>query len=106
MATGPNVYTDEPAYAVLAHSLLAPESRTQVQEQPHSNTSNQNDWNLKDDWDAGIRTSSTAIFRCGIVIGFSRLRNRNMENDGQVSELATCHTGIHSHDTRSRATFS
>lgn len=87
MTTASNVYTDEPAYPVLAHTLLTPESKNQLQGHTQLDTSNQNDWNLKEDWDAGIRSSGTGIFRCGTVIGFSRLRNRSKENDEYVGQV-------------------
>lgn len=91
MATAPNVYTAEPASPVLAHSLLTPGSRTLDPGHTNSDTSNHTDWNLKEDWDTGIRSSDTGIFRCGTIIGFSRLRNRSKENDeyiGQVGVLS------------------
>lgn len=109
MPTISNVYTEEPAYPVLAHTLLTPKTKAQDPSHPDFGPSNQNDWNLKEDWDAGIHSSGTGIFRCGTVIGFSRLRNRSKENDeyvGQVGGLITRHHLIHTDHTRFLVTFS
>lgn len=84
MAAAPNVYSAEPAYPILASSLLT---------QSESGTTNTarfekdpNAWSLKEDWELGIQTS-TGIFRCGAVIGFSRLRNRSKNNDEYIAQV-------------------
>lgn len=87
MATAPNVYSAEPAYPVLASSLLAqPESRTTDAARSALDTTDTNDWSLKEDWNAGIQTSA-GTFRCGTVIGFSRLRNRSKDNDEYIAQV-------------------
>lgn len=87
MATAPNVYSAEPAHPVLASSLLTqPKPRTNDTTRSVHETTEIDDWNLKDDWDAGIQ-SSAGTFRCGTVIGFSRLRNRSKENDEYIAQV-------------------
>lgn len=83
MASTPNVYTAEPAYPVLADTLLIPQSRILDKEPPINN----NDWDLEEDWDAGIRPHGTGIFRFGAVIGFSRLRTRSKETDEYIGQV-------------------
>lgn len=90
MASLPSVYAAEPAYPVLAHSLLTkPESRTTDTGDSMDEAVQNHDWNLKDDWETGIQANNSGVFRCGAVIGFSRLRSRSKDTDeyiGQVRE--------------------
>ncbi|KAJ5212030.1 uncharacterized protein N7498_003676 [Penicillium cinerascens] len=86
MATAPDVYSAEPTHPVLASSLLTqPKLRTTDTTRSAHESTDINDWNLKDDWDAGIQ-SSAGTFRCGAVIGFSRLRNQSKENDEYIAQ--------------------
>jgi hypothetical protein len=82
-----NVYSAEPAHPVLAQSLLSEPGPTATNEQP-TRGSTTNDWNLIDDWTAGIQSSSDGIFRCGTIIGFSRLRTRSSDNDEYIGQVS------------------
>ncbi|KAJ5577578.1 uncharacterized protein N7459_006542 [Penicillium hispanicum] len=84
MAAAPNIYTAEPAYPVLAHSLLA----QREPRRPVYDTAIIDDWNLQHDWDAGIQSSQTTLFHCGSVIGFSRLRTRSNDSDEYVGQVS------------------
>lgn len=90
MASLPSVYAAEPAYPVLAHSLLTkPESRATDTGDSMDEAVQNHDWNLKDDWETGIQANYSGVFRYGAVIGFSRLRSRSKDTDeyiGQVRE--------------------
>ncbi|KAF3387208.1 hypothetical protein F1880_000175 [Penicillium rolfsii] len=84
----PSVYAAEPAYPVLAHSLLAKaESRITDTGDSANESVQTHDWNLKDDWDAGIRPNNSGIFQCGAVIGFSRLRSQSKDPDEYVGQI-------------------
>lgn len=94
MASALNVYTSEPADLVLAHTLLKSKPKT---EPSRFSTASDSEWNLQEDWDAGIRVSNTGIFRSGTVIGFSRLRTRSRDSDeyiGQVGLLSGIFVGF------------
>ncbi|KAJ5384463.1 hypothetical protein N7517_002374 [Penicillium concentricum] len=98
MASAPNVYSAEPAFPILADSLLLPESRENAA--PPNETTAKNSWNLKNDWKQGIQSSKEGVFRCGVVLGFSRLqmkRNDSNEYLGQIPRyILTNHLrGIH-----------
>ncbi|KAJ5267067.1 hypothetical protein N7478_009875 [Penicillium angulare] len=82
-----NVYSAEPAYPLLAHSLV-PQSTTPViaYEQPIQGSTT-SEWNLNDDIATGIKSGSSGIFRCGSVIGFSRLKMRSSDNDEYIGEV-------------------
>lgn len=87
MATAPNVYSAEPAFPVLADSLLRRSESTEDAAPPANGTTAKNDWNLKNDWKQGIQPPKETVFRCGVVLGFSRLRmksNESYEYIGQV----------------------
>ena len=88
MASAPSVYAAEPAYPVLAHSLLTrPEPKVAEAGDPLSEVDNSHDWNLKNDWDTGIQADNSGIFRCGAVIGFSRLRSRSKDTDDYIGQV-------------------
>lgn len=88
MASAPSVYTAEPAYPILAHSLLTkPEAKITATRNPVHDAGQNDDWNLKDDWVTGIQASNSAIFRCGAVIGFSRLRSRSKDTDEYIGQV-------------------
>ncbi|KAJ5105828.1 hypothetical protein NUU61_003175 [Penicillium alfredii] len=92
MASVPNVYSAEPALPVLAHSLLTEKNGAAAEtSQPSDEPTN---WSLKADWERGIRSSNDSIFRCGAVVGFSRLRSSKDSNEyiGQIPRyLLTTH---------------
>ncbi|KAJ5540000.1 hypothetical protein N7513_008332 [Penicillium frequentans] len=81
------VYSAEPAHPVLAQFLLGEPGPTATYNEQPTQRSATNDWNLKDDWVAGMQSSSDAIFRCGTVIGFSRLRTRSSDNDEYIGQI-------------------
>ncbi|KAJ5684147.1 uncharacterized protein N7477_000492 [Penicillium maclennaniae] len=86
MANACNAYSAEPAHPVLASSLLAQSRWRRTQTTRSVQDTETTDWNLKKDWDIGIQ-ASTSIFRCGAVIGFSRLRARNKNNDEYIAQI-------------------
>lgn len=87
MANAPNIYSAEPAFPVLADSLLQRSESTENAAPPSNETTAKNDWNLKNDWKQGIRSSKEAIFRCGVVVGFSRLRMRSNESYEYIGQV-------------------
>jgi hypothetical protein len=92
MASAPSVYTAEPAYPILAHSLLTrPESKITDTPNPVHEAEQNDDWNLKEDWVTGIQTNNSGVFRCGAVIGFSRLRSRSKDTDEYIGQVGTKH---------------
>ncbi|KAJ6187778.1 hypothetical protein N7519_002686 [Penicillium mononematosum] len=54
---------------------------------PSNETPAKNDWNLKNDWKQGIQSSNEAVFRCGVVLGFSRLRMRSNESNEYIAQI-------------------
>ncbi|CAG8887948.1 unnamed protein product [Penicillium egyptiacum] len=96
MASAPNAYSAEPAFPVLADSLLrqpeskenaaAPSNETNAAA-PSNGTTAKKDWNLKNDWKQGIQSSKEAVFRCGVVLGFSRLRMRSNESNEYIGQI-------------------
>jgi hypothetical protein len=92
MSSTPNVYSAEPALPVLADSLLRQSSSSTNDPTPQSNTLAANsDWNLKDDWKKGIQRDNKSVFRCGAVLGFSRLRGRSDETHEYIGEVRELH---------------
>ena len=84
---------DGPALPILAHTLLShgqstTENLKTEPSQPHNVAQN---WNLSDDVGKGFQDSFDGVFRSGIVIGFSKLRDVQKEDSdddeyiGQVS---------------------
>jgi hypothetical protein len=87
MASAMSVYSAEPAFPVLADSLLRQSESSTKEPAPQSNIPvANNDWNLKDDLKKGIQTDSKGVFRCGTVLGFSRLRGRSDETHEYIGE--------------------
>ncbi|KAF7716863.1 Uncharacterized protein PECH_006954 [Penicillium ucsense] len=88
MTSSLGVYAAEPAYPILAHSLLqAPsDSLTNGRDVRLDSEPGQN-WNLKDDWEQGIQKSGNGIFRCGVVVGISRLKSRSKDTDEYVGQI-------------------
>lgn len=88
MASAPSVYAAESAYPVLAHSLLTrPEPKVTDTGDPLTEANQNQDWNLKDDLETGIQINNQRIFRCGAVIGFSRLRSRSKDPDEYIGQV-------------------
>ncbi|KAI3177014.1 hypothetical protein DTO027I6_1915 [Penicillium roqueforti] len=82
-----DVYSAEPAFPVLADSLLRPPESTESEAPPSNETTAKSDWNLKNDWKQGIQSSKEGVFRCGVVLGFSRLRMRSSESNEYIGEI-------------------
>ncbi|KGO69380.1 hypothetical protein PITC_065160 [Penicillium italicum] len=89
MASTPNVYSAQPAFPVLADSLLR-QSESTENAAPSNETTEKNDWNLKNDWKHGIQSSKDAVFRCGVVLGFSRLRMKSNESNEYIGQVPRC----------------
>ncbi|KAJ6018913.1 hypothetical protein N7522_000980 [Penicillium canescens] len=88
MASATSIYSAEPALPVLADSLLRQSELSTKEPAPQSNIPAANsNWNLKDDWEKGIQTDSKGVFRCGTVLGFSRLRGRSDETHEYIGEV-------------------
>ncbi|OQE47509.1 hypothetical protein PENCOP_c001G01625 [Penicillium coprophilum] len=85
MTSAPNVYSAEPAFPILADSLLQPDLSENAA--PSNETTTKDDWNLKNDWKKGIRSSKKAVFRCGAVLGFSRLQMRSNESNEYIGQI-------------------
>lgn len=92
-----NVYSAPPAFPIHASSLLPPPPSTPLQlaprpegeetEQTATATAapqqdNVHAWNLKADIEDGIQTraGTRGVFRCGVVVGFSVLKERRYGN--------------------------
>lgn len=91
-----NVYSAQPAFPILASSLLPSTSpppqtspRPEGEETEYTAAAapqqdNIHAWNLKADIEDGIPTRAGAreknVFRCGVVVGFSVLRERRYGN--------------------------
>ena len=83
-------YASEPAPPILAHSLLSQPVEDSI------NTHHPNTWNLEAAIEEGLQCpSSGSLFRCGAVIGFSKLRKNGRDEDqdhesvGQVKQVLT-----------------
>ncbi|KAF7121909.1 hypothetical protein CNMCM5793_009463 [Aspergillus hiratsukae] len=80
MSSSGNAYAAEPAFPILAHTLLS--SRTtasMIPEQPDEPDQSAI-WNLRKDIEEAFEGPSS-VFRYGRVIGFSKLKNRAQEED-------------------------
>ncbi|KAG0159455.1 hypothetical protein PDIDSM_6977 [Penicillium digitatum] len=86
MASARNVYSAEPAFPILADSLLRQSELTENAALPYE-TSAKNDWNLKNEWKHGIQFHNHAVFRGGVVLGFSRLRTRSNESNEYIGQI-------------------
>ncbi|KAJ5749122.1 uncharacterized protein N7511_010818 [Penicillium nucicola] len=90
MAFTKSVYSAEPALPVLADSLLCQSESSIQNPAPQSNIpAADNEWNLKYDWKKGVHIDSKSVFRCGTVLGFSRLRGRSEETHEYIGEVRT-----------------
>lgn len=82
-----NIHSAEPAYPVLAHSLLQQPPNRVITPEQRIQGSTISEWDLHDDLTTGIKACSSGIFRCGSVVGFSRLRMRSSDNDEYIGEV-------------------
>ena len=91
MPSAGNIYSAEPAVPILASSLLSKpleprNENLQAACEPASSqaeTTVSDAWNLKGDIDSGIRSSGHTVFRCGKVVGLSRLKRKGNDDDSQ-----------------------
>jgi RimJ/RimL family protein N-acetyltransferase len=82
MASTSNPYSSEPAFPILAHSLLPQSCQPpEITSVPRLQNHGLESWNLKDDVLKAFESPTEGVFRCGSVIGFSKLRNQNKEDD-------------------------
>lgn len=93
-----NAYFSEPAFPILASALLSEPLPGGLEEhigkevynassRRHNHPSGE--WSLKGDIERGIRSNEDSIFRCGTVIGFSRIREGGGDEDqGRVGEVS------------------
>lgn len=98
MSTAGTTYASEPAFPLLAHSLLSrPGSAEEDQDQTESDPALPQDgltpsasWSLKYDIDRGIVSSgnTSSVFRCGTVIGFSRLRKKGTDDHQHITQVS------------------
>ncbi|KAF4229290.1 hypothetical protein CNMCM8980_006351 [Aspergillus fumigatiaffinis] len=80
MSSSGNAYAAEPAYPILADSLLSSRTMTsRISEQPDEPDQSAI-WNLRKDIEEAFEGPSS-VFRCGRVIGFSKLKQRTQEDD-------------------------
>ncbi|KAJ9191509.1 hypothetical protein DTO021D3_1990 [Paecilomyces variotii] len=92
-----NAYLAEPAFPILASSLISepfPGEAKRASGKVVNNASPRGDshpsreWSLKHDIKNGIGSDKDSVFRCGTITGFSRLREGNADEDkGRVGEL-------------------
>ncbi|KAJ5103409.1 hypothetical protein N7532_003938 [Penicillium argentinense] len=87
MTTVPNVYSAEPAFPILAHSLLTQSGESRITDGPFHDHADGSDWNLANEWNIGIRSTKSAVLQYGTVIGFSRLRTRSKDNDEYIGQI-------------------
>ncbi|KAJ5609113.1 hypothetical protein N7528_009680 [Penicillium herquei] len=81
MNSSSSIYAAEPAHPILAHSLLGHPTPRVINPEHSVQESTKNDWKLDEDWNKGIQLLDSGVFRCGSVIGFSRLRARSGDTE-------------------------
>lgn len=90
MASVHSIYAADPAYPILACSLLTePESIAKNYEYVSSREVNPEDWSLQTDWTAGLQSAKTNVFHSGKVIGFSRLRNKSNDSNEYITQVSS-----------------
>ncbi|PYH74892.1 uncharacterized protein BO88DRAFT_483880 [Aspergillus vadensis CBS 113365] len=103
----------EPAPPVLAHTMLPSGSSAETKHQQDQQHSAEQSWNLSDDVQKGLQDSPDSVFKYGIVIGFSRLRDAHKETSDEDEyigrlprHLLTTHLlHQHQHDTHQPKTY-
>ncbi|GIK01629.1 hypothetical protein Aspvir_005667 [Aspergillus viridinutans] len=81
MSSSGNAYAAEPAFPILAHTLLSSHTTAStIPEQQPDEPDQSSIWNLRKDIDEAFEDPSS-VFRCGRVIGFSKLKKRAQEDD-------------------------
>lgn len=81
-----NAYASEPAFPLLAHSLLRHNVVTEGDQQstesaPQDPSPPRREWDLEYDIRRGFEYPPTGVFRPGTVIGFSIIKNDSKEGD-------------------------
>lgn len=87
MSSASNIYSADPALPVLADGLLRQPKPTETDTTSHNPKPRYN-WDLKDDWLRGVRSSKQAVFRSGVVLGFSRLQGRSNESNEYIAQVS------------------
>lgn len=81
-------YASEPAPPILAHSLLS---------QPIegiTGTHYPSTWNLETAIEEGLQCPSGSLFRCGVIIGFSRLRQNGRDETQDHESVGQVNTNL------------
>ncbi|PKX92223.1 uncharacterized protein P174DRAFT_506173 [Aspergillus novofumigatus IBT 16806] len=100
MSSSGNAYAAEPAYPILAHTLLSSHTTTaRIPEQPDE-PEQSSIWKLRKDIEEAFEGPSS-VFRCGRVIGFSKLKQRAQEDDDHdlIGQLPRCLLAKHLRNT-------
>jgi hypothetical protein len=92
-----NSDSSEPAFPILAHSLLSQHTLNTSSERneagqgrtlPKNQSERRQSWDLRHDIETGLRGSPDTVFRLGTVIGFSKLRNwRTADDDEYIGQV-------------------
>lgn len=80
MSSSGNAYAAEPAFPILAHTLLSSRTTTSMIPEQPDEPDQSAIWNLRKDIEEAFEGPSS-VFRYGRVIGFSKLKNRAQEED-------------------------
>lgn len=86
-----NAYIEgaEPASPVLAHTMLPSGSSAGIKHEQSQQHPVEQSWNLSDDVQKGLHNGPGSVFRSGIVIGFSRLRDAHNETSDEDEYIGT-----------------
>ncbi|OJI85302.1 hypothetical protein ASPTUDRAFT_54948 [Aspergillus tubingensis CBS 134.48] len=103
----------EPAPPILAHTMLQSGPSAENKHKQDQQHSAEQSWNISHDVQKGLQNSPDSVFRSGIVIGFSRLRDAHKETSDEDEyigrlprHLLTTHLlQQHQHDTHQPKTY-
>ncbi|RAK84633.1 F-box domain protein [Aspergillus costaricaensis CBS 115574] len=103
----------EPAPPILAHTMLQSGPSAENKHKQDQQHSAEQSWNISHDVQKGLQNSPDSVFRSGIVIGFSRLRDAHKETSDEDEyigrlprHLLTTHLlHQHQHDTHQPKTY-
>nr|XP_003188611.1 hypothetical protein ANI_1_2724024 [Aspergillus niger CBS 513.88] len=86
-----NAYIEgaEPASPVLAHTMLPSGSSAGIKHEQSQQHPVEQSWNLSDDVQKGLHNGPGSVFKSGIVIGFSRLRDAHNETSDEDEYIGT-----------------
>ncbi|GKZ64015.1 hypothetical protein AnigIFM50267_000307 [Aspergillus niger] len=79
----------EPASPVLAHTMLPSGSSAGIKHEQGQQHPVEHSWNHSDDVQKGLHNGPGSVFRSGIVIGFSRLRDAHNETSDEDEYIGT-----------------